>query len=50
MFKVKNKDIRRRRYSGVVIANFKHIWHFFLVILFLTLNMYSFAGIRSNKE
>ena len=35
MFKVKNKNIRRR--SDVFIVNFEHISHFFLVFLLLTL-------------
>ena len=35
MFKVNNKNTSR---SGVIIVNFEHISHFFLVFLLLTLN------------
>ena len=40
MFKVSNKDIKRRqwRHSGVFIVNFEHISHLALVFLFLTLS------------
>ena len=37
MFKVNNKDTRRRR-SGVFIINFEHISHLDLVFLLLTLS------------
>ena len=46
MFKVKNKNTRttHRSRSGVFI-NFKHISHFFLVFLLMTLNKQMFAGL-----
>ena len=44
MFKVNNKDTRRKRRSGVFIVNFEHISHLVLVFLLLTLNMQLPAG------
>ena len=43
MFKVNNKDRHR---SGIFPVNFEHISNPFLVFLLLTLNRYTFAGLR----
>ena len=41
MFKVNNKDTRRRQWhrSGIFTINFEHISHPVLLFLLLTLNM-----------
>ena len=41
MFKANSKDIWRR--SGLIIVNFEHDPHLFLVFKLLTLSMYLFA-------
>ena len=41
---IKILEQRHLRRSGVLIVNFEHISHLFLVFLLLTLNMEMFAG------
>ena len=46
MFKVKKKNTRHWRRSGVFIVNFKHISHLFLVFQSLNLNLTMFLGVK----
>ena len=38
LFKVNNRNTRKRTTSGIFIINFEHTSHLFLVFLLLTLN------------
>ena len=52
MFKVNNKDTRRRQWHrpGIFIFNFEHISHLVLVFLLLTLNMQFPTGNQKRAE